>query len=297
MKRPVVIFALAALALVVLVANAERLGSLTSDSEVFTPNSDIEAPSISVKDGYPVFEIIVPDGWTEIQIRATTRNFEPGFLVERNGSFVLNYVPNGNQLGGYKEYQALGTDDIAKWDGSKWTFGYDNLQSTDNQVAPWDCTNFTSTSGSAYVLRKEYFVYRTCTTGAAADATWGTGTSDDDPWLYFNIQSPAESEGQYKRQQWDIATALTSQLQPGGTPGRAVLFQPSRNVLGSAEWMQQNHPSLVWVYSFEGVGGNDTHPDDQRKWNDMRPVEWRKARIQLEPLTPVQVPPPQPPGS
>lgn len=283
MKRPVLISALAALALAVLVAEAERLGNLSSNSEVYTPDDDIAVPSVTTRDGYPVFEIVVPNGWTEIQIRATTRNFEPGFLVRRNGSFVLNYVPTGATVNGRKQYQALGTNDVAQWGGTKWTFGYDNLQSTNNQVDPWDCVTFTSTSGNAYALQKEYFVYRTCTTGAAADLTWGTGTSDPAPWLYFNIQSPAESEGQYKRQQWDSATSLTSQLQPGSTPGRSVLFQPSRTVLGASEWMQENHPSLVWSYSFEGVGGNDTHPDGQRVWNDMRPVEWRKARVQLTP--------------
>ena len=54
----------------------------------------------------------VPDGWTEIQIRATTRNFEPGFLVQQAGTFVLNYVPTGNTVNGRKEYQALGTNDV-----------------------------------------------------------------------------------------------------------------------------------------------------------------------------------------
>ncbi len=283
MNRPILILVAAVMALVSLIALGERLGNLASDSTVYTPTDDIDTPSVTTRDGYPVFEIVVPDGWTEIQIRATTRNFEPGFLVQQGGTFVLNYVPTGNTVNGRKEYQALGTDDVAQWGGTKWTFGHDNLQSTNNQVDPWDCASFTSTSGDPYVLQKEYFVYRTCTTGAAADPTWATGTSDNDPWLFFNIQSPAETEGQYKRLKWNIASSLTSQLQAGGTPGRSVLFQPSRNVLGALEWMQQNHPSLVWAYSFEGVAGSDEHPDGQRIWNDMRPVEWRKTRVELEP--------------
>jgi len=126
-------------------------------------------------------------------------------------------------------------------------------------------------------------VYRTCTTGSAADPTWGTGTSDADPWIFFNIQNPLDTVGQYKRRKWDSASALTAQLQPGGTPGRTVLFQPSRGVPGASEWMQENHPSLVWAYALEGVAGSDEHPDGQRIWNDMRPVEWRKARVELEP--------------
>jgi hypothetical protein len=283
MKSPTVILVAAAMLLVTLIALGERLGSLSSNSEVYTPNDEINVPSVTTKDGFPVFEIVVPDGWTEIQIRATTRNFEPGFLVQQAGTFVLNYVPTGATVNGRKEYQALGTDDVAQWDGTKWTFGHDNLQSSNNVVDPWDCVTFTSTSGDAYALQQEYFVYRTCTTGAAADPTWGTGTGDADPWLFFNEQAPAETEGQYKRRKWNTASALTSQLQPGGTPGRSVLFQPSRGVLGASEWMQQNHPSLVWAYSFENVASSDEHPDGQRIWNDMRPVEWRKTRVELQP--------------
>jgi hypothetical protein len=264
-------------------ANGERLGNLNRDSTVITPSDEIQAPSVTTKDGFPVFEIVVPVGWTEIQIRATTRNFAPGFLVQRASGFVLNYVPTGININGRKQYQALGTDDIAQWTGTKWTFGYDNLQSTSNVIAPWDCTSFTSTSGNPYALQKENFVYRTCTTGAAADTTWGTGTSDTDPWVFISKQSIAAGEEPATQAKWNAATSLTSQLQPGGSPGRSVLFQPSRNVLGAAEWMQQNHSGLVWAYSFENVAGPDKHPDGQRKWNIMHPVEWRKARVQLTP--------------
>ena len=76
---------------------------------------------------------------------------------------------------------------------------------------------------------------------------------------------------------------MTSQLQVGGTPGRSVLFQPSRDVLGSSEWMQQNHASLVWVYSLENIAGSDEHPDGKRIRSSMRPVEWRKTRVELQP--------------
>lgn len=294
MKHPTLSLVAISLALFSLIALGARLGNLNSNSEVYTPNDEINASSVTTKDGFPVFEIVVPDGWTEIQIRATTRNFEPGFLVQRNGGFVLNYVPTGATVNGRKQYQALGTDDIAQWTGTKWTFGYDNLQSTDNQVDPWNGTNFTSTSGNAYALQKEYYVYRTCTTGAAADNTWGTGASDADPWLFFDIQDGTgghasgdnvwlDHPANTKRLKWDSNAALTSQLMPAGSPGRSVLFQPSRGVLGAFEWMQQNHPSLIWTYSFENAAGFDSHPDGQRKWNDMRPVEWRKARIQLAP--------------
>lgn len=283
MKHPTPSLVAISLALFSMITLGERLGDMGSNSEVYTPNDEINVPSVTTRDGFPVFEIVVPDGWTEIQIRATTRNFEPGFLVKQAGTFVLNYVPTGATVNGRKAYQALGTDDVAQWDGTKWTFGHDNLQSTDDRDDPWDCTAFTSTSGNAYALQKEYFVYRTCTTGAAGDSTWGTGTSDADPWVFINKQSIATGEEPATQAMWDTATSLTSQLQPGGTPGRSVLFQPSRGVLGAAEWMQQSHPGLVWTYSFEGVAGPDRHPDGQRKWNIMHPVEWRKARIQLTP--------------
>ena len=155
MKQSILALVLVALTLVILIADAERLGDLGSNSEVYTPNDEINVPSVTTKDGFPVFEIVVPDGWTEIQIRATTRNFEPGFLVQQAGTFVLNYVPTGATVNGRKEYQALGTDDVAQWDGTKWIFGHDNLQSTSNVLDPWDCVSFTSTSGDAYALQRE----------------------------------------------------------------------------------------------------------------------------------------------
>ena len=126
--------------------------------------------------------MLAADG-SHVETGGTEHWEDPGSGTVRDTSWSRTW---SSPLGGM-EYQALGTDDVAQWDGTKWSFGYDNLQSTDNQVDPWDCVNFTSTSGNAYRLQKEYFVYRTCTTGSAADPTWGTGTSDADPWIFFKI--------------------------------------------------------------------------------------------------------------
>jgi hypothetical protein len=39
-----------------------------------------------------LFEIRVPDGFLEVQVRASLANFEPGFLLKDGANFVLNYV-------------------------------------------------------------------------------------------------------------------------------------------------------------------------------------------------------------
>ena len=66
MKPRTIILSLALIAAIPLVVHGERLGNLNRDSEVLTPNDDIHAPSVTVKDGFPVFEIVVPDGYVEV---------------------------------------------------------------------------------------------------------------------------------------------------------------------------------------------------------------------------------------
>ena len=80
------------IAAISLAVHAARLGSLKSDDTVFTPADDVAAPSVTTKDGFPVFEIRVPDGFLEVQVRASLANFEPGFLLKDGANFVLNYV-------------------------------------------------------------------------------------------------------------------------------------------------------------------------------------------------------------
>lgn len=82
MKPRTIIFSLAVIAAISLVVNGERLGDLNRDSIVLTPNDDVNVPSVTVKDGYPVFEIVVPEGYVEVQVRASLTNFEPGFLLK-----------------------------------------------------------------------------------------------------------------------------------------------------------------------------------------------------------------------
>jgi hypothetical protein len=62
MKRSIILFAGITVAVVSLIAEAARLGTLNSNSTVYTPADDIVAPSVTTKDGFPVFEIRVPDG-------------------------------------------------------------------------------------------------------------------------------------------------------------------------------------------------------------------------------------------
>ena len=268
-----------------------RLGLLDRDSKVLTPQKPY------IHNGYPVFEITVPAGYTEVQVRASLTNFEPGFLLKKDGVYIAHYIPTGEIVNGKKKYEQLGTyehpnlPDINEiftiWDGTKWNFSNGALSSqlfsADVVEFPWLCTNFTGgVSGSTYSVQIEYFVYRTCTTGAAADAEWGLGSGDPDPWVYIANQTAVSGDmSEFKRQKWNSATALTDQLQSGGTPGYKVIFQPSRGNLGAAEWMQHNKDKLVWIYQVENVAGKPLHPNGSDVWNSMVPVEWRTNRIEL----------------
>jgi hypothetical protein len=284
-----------------------RLGSLDRDSKVLTPQKPY------IHNGYPVFEITVPAGYTEVQVRASLTNFEPGFLLKKDGVYIYNYVPTGEIVNGKKKYKALGTfnnpnvseinEIFASWDDveEEWNFGYGvfttggALKSSDAVEHPWECTNFTgagtgSDPAEVYSVQIEYFVYRTCTTGIPADPEWGTGSGDPDPWVYFANQTAVSGDNkEFKRQKWNYATSLTDQLQdpvspnPPGvpTPGYKVIFQPSRGNLGAAEWMQANKDKLVWIYQVEDVAGKPQHPNGSDVWNSMVPTEWRTERIEL----------------
>jgi len=284
MKPRTIILSLALIAAIPFVAGEERLGDLNRDSIVLTPGGDINNPSVTTKDGFPVFEITVPEGYVEVQVRASLTNFEPGFLLKAGTTFLYNYIPTGVVVNGRKQYRALGTQFLAEWDGSKWSFGQDGLVSFENIEEPWKCTVFSSNTGIPYSLQKEFFVYRFCTTGIPADAQWGKGSGDPDAWVFIANQSATPGDNtEFKRVKWDANSSLTSQLQPGGTPGYTVLFQPSRGNLGAIEWMQQNHDKLVWIYQVESPAGKPKHPNGTDVWNTMHPKEWRKNRITLTP--------------
>lgn len=278
-----------------------RLGDLTKNDRVLT------AVHPYMHNGYPVFEITVPAGYTEIQVRASLTNFEPGFLLKKDGIYIYNFIPTGEFINGKKKYKALGTftnnstvepvsELVATWSGTQWVIMTGaltpNLVSSDDVEYPWLCTTFTGGDAeSTYSVQIEYFVYRTCTTGAAADPEWGLGSGDPDPWVYIANQSATPGDNtEFKRQKWDPATSLTSQLQPPSgdpvppgvpTPGYKVIFQPGRGNLGAAEWLQANKDKLVWIYQVEDVAGKPKHPNGSDVWNSMVPTEWRVNRIQL----------------
>lgn len=291
MNRPIILLVVVAMALVSLIALGDRLGDLTSNSTVYTPADDIDAPSVTTKDGFPVFEIRVPDGFLEVQVRASLTNFEPGFLLKDGTDFVLNYILTDQApIAGRKVYRALGTQYEAKWSvaNARWEFGYKGISSTDTAIDPWDIDGATMVADpvedpvGAYDVQKEYFVYRFCTTGIPADPQWGTGSGDPDAWVYIanQVATPGDNT-EFKRQKWDEASSLQSQLQAGGTPGYTILFQPSRDNLGAVEWMQQNHDKLVWIYQVESPAGKPQHPNGTDVWNVLHPHEWRKNRITL----------------
>ena len=300
MKPRHFILTAALVAMIPLVAVGERLGSLNSDSTVLTPEDDIVAPSVTTKDGFPVFEIRVPDGFVEVQVRASLSNFEPGFLLKAGEAFVFNFIPTEAIVAGRKVYRALGTTNEAKWSiaNNRWEIRISEftiLASNDASIAPWDIPSESifpviSEGGPGgappppgyFSVQKEYFVYRFCTTGSPADAQWGQGSGDPDAWVFIANQSATSGDNtEFKRQKWSDASSLASQLQPGGTPGYTVLFQPSRGNLGAIEWMQQNHDKLVWIYQVESPAGKPQHPNGSDVWNALHPHEWRKTRITL----------------
>lgn len=294
MKPRTIILSLVAIAAVATVAafppveTGTRLGNLSSDSKVITPADDINQPGVTTKDGFPVFQIRVPEGYVEVQVRASLTNFEPGFLLKDGGDYVLNYIPTGESVSGRKVFRALGSEHEARWSvaNNRWEFGFKNIVSTNAAVDPWDIPAETlgGTPVGTFALQKEYFVYRFCTTGAPADSEWGLGSGDPDAWVFIANQSAVPGDNtEFKRVKWDENSALAAQLQPGGTPGFTVLFQPSRANLGAIEWMQQNHDRLVWIYQVESPAGKPQHPNGSDVWNAMHPKEWRKNRITLTP--------------
>jgi hypothetical protein len=271
----------------------QPLGTLQRDTLVYTIEDEL-----IVKDGFPVFEIRVPPGYLEVQVRASITNFEPGFLLKQtsifvlgedgpepdSGAYIYNYIPTGEIVNGKKQYRALNTTFLAEWDGTKWVFGFAEIESTDDVVDPWECTNLTSSiSDISFSVHKEYFVYRFCTTGEPADAEWGQGSGDPDAFVYIANQAAVPGDNtEFKRVKWNSSSALADQLQPGGTPGYTVLFQPSRDILGADEWMQQNAEKLIWIYQVEDVSGKPKHPNGSDVWNIMYPSEWRKSRLLIE---------------
>ncbi len=303
MKHRTVIFSLALITIISLVVKAERLGDLNRDSIVLTPGDDINVPSVTTKNGFPVFEIRVPEGYVEVQVRASLTNFEPGFLLKAGIAFHYNYIPTGEEVAGRKVYRALGTTREARWsvENNRWEIQYADtvILVSDNQaLAPWDIPSGEITAvllpggdftaqpppPGHFVFQKEYFVYRFCTTGVPADPEWGQGSGDPDAWVFIANQSATPGDNtEFKRVKWDQSSSLTSQLQAGGTPGYTILFQPGRGNLGAIEWMQQNHDKLVWVYQVESPAGKPQHPNGSDVWNALHPEEWRKNRITLTP--------------
>ena len=101
MKPRTIILSLALIAAIPLVVLGGTLGrSQPATRRSSRPHDDINAPSVTTKDGFPVFEIRVPDGYVEVQVRASLTNFEPGFLLKDGTDYVLNYIPTGATVAG-----------------------------------------------------------------------------------------------------------------------------------------------------------------------------------------------------
>jgi len=262
-----------------------KLGSLTRDSDVMTEGI------------YPVFQIWVPEGVTEVQIRASVNNFQNSFRLVKTGvnALDLTYRCLGTR-NGKNYYKVDGTyGAVCYWDPNGWFFTANELRIASTAEFPWLCA-FPSGYTATELDADDKFVYRWCSTGQGADVTWGTGVSDGAAKLYFANQKGtmgATSRSPQRLQYWlgntgehPSGTSMTAQLQPTGTPGRFVIFQPSRSshlLSGfNGDWMRQANNHLQWVVQFETVGGWEHHPDGSQLWNAIRPIEWRAARLELQ---------------
>ncbi len=262
-----------------------KLGTLNRNSDVM------------VEGLYPVFQIWVPEGVTEVQIRASVNNFQNSFRLSQSGHPNLIYRCTGTR-NGRNFYQTDDQANVAYWIDNRWEFTHDDLTATDNVQFPWQCTNFSPAGYTVTELdNDDKFVYRWCSTGQGADGTWDTGVQDGDAEMFFSNQKGSNPYSQYRMQRWlgDTAdaiaagypgTALTAQMQATGTPGRYVIFQPSRDghlLSGvNGDWMRQSNKYLQWVVQYETVAGWEKHPDGSAVWSAIRPVEWRAERLELQ---------------
>lgn len=283
MHRRTILYSAAAIAIVSIAVQAARLGSLTRDSDVTVPSDVASAVASALAEAehdlYPVFIIQVPSPYVEVQIRASCSNFYPGFLTYQDGHPVANWQRMGTSL----FFHALGTPDASP-------------------VPLFAVEPMGHAQGAVY--RRNFFVYETCTTGKDANAQWGLGPSDPDPWVYFSTQSasyyvPKESDPDYwmspnfgtefKRVKWDYDHSIANQLHVTTigithhiwSPGRTFLFQPSRSNMGASQWMQKNNDNLIWIYQLADPSGVEKQPNGTPVWHSMHPVEWRKNRILL----------------
>jgi|GEM_PF-5356869 len=207
MKLKLATFTFILISALSLMVYGSRLGGLSRESEVFTPNDLL----------YPVFEIQVPPGYQDVQIRASVNNF--------------------------------------------------------------------ATAG--------VFIYDTCTTGHAANPNTGTNTNDPDPWVYLSnpLATTSTPGSEFKRYKLDMMSStshpmswVTYSYGATHTPGRTILFQPSRGNVNASVWMRQSNPSLIWIYQLVDAGGvTEKNANGSEVWHTMYPREWRATRITLTP--------------
>jgi len=257
-----------------------KLGTLNRNSDVMTEGL------------YPVFQIWVPNGVTEIQVRASVNNFQNSFRLVKTGAAALDltYRCLGTR-NGKNYYKVDGSGPECFWDANGWFFTANELRVVSNAAFPWLCP-FPAGYTATELDTDDKFVYRWCSTGQNADAGWGTGVSDGNAELFFADQNVTSSRSHQRLQRWlgntadaPSGTAMTAQLQPAGTPGHFIIFQPSRatHLLTGVhgDWMRQANKYLQWVCQFETAAGWELHPDGTQVWNAIRPVEWRGERLTL----------------
>ena len=289
MKKIIPVFLLLQLAIMVS-GDPAKLGTLNRDSDVM------------VEGLYPVFQIWVPDGVTEVQIRASTNNFQNSFELRKDGVRIYSYFCRGTKNGRNWYSDTVGTR-TTYWSTNNWFIDTDEGAGIGmgTGIFPWSGSPSIILGGHVYTCVEtptdDKFCYRWCSTGQDADGTWDFGVQDGDAELFFSNQKGNTVYSEFQMQRWlgDTTeayfagypnTSLTAQMQPTGTPGRYVIFQPSRAahlfLAPNGDWMRQSNKHLQWVVQYETVAGWETHPDGSPVWSAIRPVEWRAERLELQ---------------
>ena len=119
--------------------------------------------------------------------------------------------------------------------------------------------------------------YGWCSDGTNG-TTWAEDWSDHDAKMFFSSQSNTMN-----LVEWDETKFLSAQLDPVGSPGMQVIFQPSLVTADEITntWMTAGNTNLIWVYTLQTAYGNIAHPDGAQMWSGIIPTEWRKERIML----------------
>lgn len=280
-----------------------------TDAEKATFSQALNTPSGT----YPVFQIWVPTGVTEVQVRASLNNYQSAFHFSIPSSFLLNLNYRCIGSKNNRNYYVVDTDptDYCYWDNTGWKFAkYPSITMTGDFIHPWNATpsfgTLTEITDDAY-----RFCYMWCTTG------WNTSSGNENQdtsaalcyianqygkytntinGLWADKGTAGSQQADYMKSQLlifgtDINHQMPSQLQPAGSPGHTILFQPSHasNLFAGywGNWMVPSNDHLQWSCQYCDANGVwQVHPDGTPLFNIIRPTEWRISPLLLQKVIP-----------